>query len=105
MRRGRARSTASRTADDRGEVEVRGRDLTGRWRGAGEGGPADRGAIRAEWSGEFKQMEGAERRMAGVRGELVLHRGMLYVAVKTGTDPLVVLAERAGDGRRRWCGR
>jgi cobalt-zinc-cadmium resistance protein CzcA len=48
---------------------------------------------RAEWSGEFKQMEAAEKRMAGMFAvSMVLIAVMLYLAFHSMLDALVVFA-------------
>ena len=76
------------------KFEVRGRDLAGAVAEAQEKvAPLISMPYRAEWSGEFKQMEAAEKRMARMFAvSLVLIVVMLYVAFHNWADTLVVLA-------------
>ncbi len=76
------------------KFEVRGRDLAGAVAEArGKIDPLFQMPYRAEWSGEFKQMEEAEKRMAKWFGlSLVLIGLFLYLAFRSHLDALVVFA-------------
>ena len=76
------------------KFEVRGRDLAGTVAEArAKVDPLLKIPYRAEWSGEFKQMEEAERRMAGMFAvSIVLIALFLYLAFRSFLDALVVFA-------------
>ena len=76
------------------KFEVRGRDLASTVAEArSRVDPMLSPPYRAEWSGEFKQMEAAEKRMAGMFAvSLVLIAVMLYLAFHSFLDAAVVFA-------------
>jgi cobalt-zinc-cadmium resistance protein CzcA len=76
------------------KFEVRNRDLAGAVAEARAAvDPLVQMPYRAEWSGEFKQMEQAEQRMARMFGlSMVLVAVLLYMAFKSVLDGLVVFA-------------
>jgi cobalt-zinc-cadmium resistance protein CzcA len=76
------------------KFEVRGRDLASTVAEArAKVDPMLRVPYRAEWSGEFKQMEEAEKRMARMFAvSLVLIAVMLYMAFRSFLDAAVVFA-------------
>jgi cobalt-zinc-cadmium resistance protein CzcA len=76
------------------KFEVRGRDLASAVAEArGKVDPLIQAPYRAEWSGEFRQMEEAERRMARMFAlSMVLIVLMLYLAFRSALDAAVVLA-------------
>jgi cobalt-zinc-cadmium resistance protein CzcA len=82
------------------KFEVRGRDLAGAVAEArAKVDPMLKPPYRAEWSGEFKQMEAAEARMAKMFAvSMVLIVVMLYMAFRNVPDMLVVLANVAAMG-------
>jgi cobalt-zinc-cadmium resistance protein CzcA len=82
------------------KFEVRGRDLASAVAEAREKvDPLVKVPYRAEWSGEFKQMEAAEARMAKMFGvSLLLIVMFLYLAFRNVADMLVVLANVAAMG-------
>src|SRR5262249_12180477 len=73
---------------------VRGRDLAGTVAEArGQVEPLLQAPYRAEWSGEFQEMEEAESRLAKVFGlSLVLIAVLLYLAFRSWLDAAVVFA-------------
>ena len=76
------------------KFEVRGRDLAG---GVADAratiSPMIKPPYRAEWSGEFQQMEAAERRLAGMFAlSMVLIGVVIYLAFRSFLDAAVVLA-------------
>ncbi len=82
------------------KFEVRGRDLAGAVSEAQAAvAPLVAAPYRAEWSGEFKQMEAAEGRMARMLVlSLALIAVMLYLAFRSALDALVVFANVAAMG-------
>lgn len=76
------------------KFEVRGRDLASTVAEAkAKVDPLVAVPYRAEWSGEFKQMEAAEKRMAGMFAvSLVLIAIMLYLAFHSFLDAVTVFA-------------
>jgi cobalt-zinc-cadmium resistance protein CzcA len=82
------------------KFEVRGRDLAGAVADArAVVDPLVAAPYRAEWSGEFKQMEAAEQRMARMLlVSLVLIAVLLYLAFRFALDALVVFANVAAMG-------
>lgn len=76
------------------KFEVRGRDLASTVAEAkAKVEPLVKSPYRAEWSGEFKQMEAAEKRMAGMFAlSLVLIGIFLYLAFRSFLDAAVVFA-------------
>src|SRR5262249_16512029 len=76
------------------KFEVRGRDLAGTVAEAqSKVEPLLSIPYRAEWSGEFKQMEAAETRMARMFGlSMVLIVLVLFLGLRNWADTLVVLA-------------
>src|SRR5262249_60276070 len=84
------------------KFSVRGRDLAGAVAEAQER-TADLfgGAYRAEWSGEFEQMQKAEGRLAVVlAGVLGLILGVLYVAVHSVLDVVTGFSNAVGAATR-----
>ncbi|MFO0893094.1 MAG: efflux RND transporter permease subunit [Isosphaeraceae bacterium] len=79
------------------KFSVRGRDLAGAVAEAqARVGPLIRPPYRAEWSGEFRQMEQAERRMTLIIGlALVLILVLLYLAFGSLLDAFVIFANVA----------
>ena len=94
-------------AVDRRQVQ-RARPRPGRRRGRGPGKKVDplfKAPYRAEWSGEFRQMEEAEQRlMLIVPVSLVLIFLLLYLAFRSLLDAAGHLRQRAGDVARRRLG-
>jgi cobalt-zinc-cadmium resistance protein CzcA len=82
------------------KFEVRGRDLaSGVAEARAKVAPLLRMPYRAEWSGEFKQMEAAEARMAKMfLVSLILIVLLLYLAFRNWLDTLAVLANVLGVG-------
>jgi len=76
------------------KFEVRGRDLASTVNEArAQVDPMLKIPYRAEWSGEFKQMEAAEQRMAKMFAlSMVLIAVMLYLAFRSFLDAIVVFA-------------
>lgn len=76
------------------KFEVSGRDLAGAVAEArATVSPLIQAPYRAEWSGEFRQMEQAEHRMAGMFGvSMILICLLLYLAFRSFLDVGVVLA-------------
>jgi len=74
--------------------QVRGRDLAGAVAAArAEVEPLIHKPYRADWSGEFEQMEAAERRMAvAFSGSMILICLILYLAFRSFLDAAVVLS-------------
>ena len=76
------------------KFEVRGRDLaSGVADARAQIEPLIHPPYRAKWSGEFEQMEAAERRLAGMFGlSMILITLMIYLAFRSFLDAGVVLA-------------
>lgn len=82
------------------KFDIRGRDLAG---GVAEArshvDPLVQTPYRAEWSGEFQQMEAAERRLAAMFGlSLILIALVIYLSFRSLLDAGVVLANIVGMG-------
>ena len=82
------------------KFEVRGRDLASTVAEAqSKVAPLIRMPYRTEWSGEFKQMEAAEKRMARMFAvSLALILVILYLAFRSFLDSMVVLANVVAMG-------
>jgi cobalt-zinc-cadmium resistance protein CzcA len=104
--RGFVRPGASTIYREQGErliaikFEVRGRDLaSGVAEARSEIDPMIHAPYRAKWSGEFEQMEAAERRLAGMFGlSMILIALMIYLAFRSFLDAAVVLANVVAMG-------